>query len=192
MRVYLLIKYHLFYSRNGEFTVKCERCGNVITENDRFCGKCGLNLINGNKGKKSKTKWIVLITCIFSVFIAGIVFIVFSTAPKSLKDKLEERWYYRNKSGSIEYLSFSNGIIKENPDIDHNLSDVTGKYTVNDNILTYKYNNNSTAHSLEYVELNDNDIERNLISIGSNQWYASEKYLVFEGKVYLSSDYFWN
>lgn len=99
--------------------------------------------------------------------------------PESYSDDFADDYYLKNDYVSKTYES---GIWTINNNMEMVLK--MERMLVNGKEKTLSENPDNSIETLSFISLSDDDITRGLFSMGSSQWYVSERYLVIENIVY--------
>ncbi len=191
--------------------MKCEKCGNQVKENDKFCTKCGAVINNTieftqsgesnvqndataimpEETKTSTKKIAILVSAIAaSVICLVIILIVVFSANASLESKLTaHNWISTYKSVTFNSKSDSVKFFKDGT-YSMTLSSGTtkeGKWSINGKTLKISGRLGGGEYNF-YENLSDSDISNGLAQSQYYSWYVSDKYFVICGDSVYGSD----
>lgn len=176
----------------------CMHCGQKIENGQKFCFRCGNTIYytdraNNNSpiSKKATRKKVWLISSISVVILFVVIIILIVTSPPSPKDLIENSWYYDygKNNAKTEYYSFGgDGSLVHSKNLDKDLSDFIGTYTVEDDNTLIVRSESGNVNSYTFTELKDENVKKGLYTINDSEWYVSKNYLIFHGKKFVAYD----
>lgn len=171
--------------------MKCSNCGNEIKTDNKFCPACGKEIENEGieikeKIKRRNTKIIFVI----GIILLTIIIVYFAFFSNNKTDMLTAHaWvkyditsdhdvttvYHFNKDGTYSYTHKWYDPWSEEYKFDQFQDE---EWTLHDNKF-YKGGKTYT-----YIHLNNDDLSRDIILAEKNNWFLSDKYLVFNKEKY--------
>lgn len=127
-----------------------------------------------------------------SIMLALLIFctsLILTACDKKPKELIANNWYREYGNDKTECYIFTYDLIEHNKNIDEELANIVATYTVEeDNTLITKAEKSGIVSTYTFVQLKDDDVKNGLYKIDDDEWYVSENYLIYKGKLYVSYD----
>ncbi len=176
----------------------CSNCGCKLRGQEKFCGMCGNPCQKGlppqkKKSSTQKKKVIGIVCVLLSLAIIALVIVLIASNNNSPKKLLEStQWLRSTGTDKTECIFFDTVYINHRKNIDEiGSTRQVASYTVDsENTIVAKYNTHVSTHA--YVPLKEDDIANGLFNISDDDWSVTEHYLVYNGKVYMDEEFYWD
>lgn len=154
------------------------------------------NQIKHVQSTKKIKKAIIIISALIAAIIVGVICLVVYNVSETQKHTpqylLDHKTWYRSNDGKRhQFLSFFGGGVLFSNDIDNELHEIIGDYSLDNTTLIYKPKSGSVRY-YKFKKTNEDNIKKGLYSFANDEWYVSDKYLYFDKQMYTSREYYWD